>query len=484
MKVGIDFGTTTSTIARVTHDGRIDTQGPIPSLAAWKNGEWSFGESAERLLASDDRTAYPVRDLKLFLGKQNIRVGPNQLDTEVAVAGLLRHLATRIAGKEEIEEAVIGTPVNVDLEHRSALIRSASAAGFRSVRLVYEPTSALIGAVEPSALDARSLVLVIDWGGGTLDMAVVRKDGNLIREIEVDGDVRDLGGSRMDDEIVREVLERHPELRKKVDAVDGGFDRLKYEIEGAKRDILSEGNEDEQAEPYPIPSLWLREEVLVRPADVFKVIRRMAARGREKISRFLANARIAPSEITHILFAGGVCNSPIVQEAIGADFRSARSISTRQQPQLLTGYGCARLLKSGFSVQLSAAFGVRQSDQTFCEMLPAGHDIAIGTYRIAEFMVTDVLAPEAVFDLGIRRQMNGESPMMSSSSDSFRAMDQLFVRAQDRPGENKGNGGDLVRLYCGIDSTLAITVYGESNLTGHSARKSVSGIPLCIRVGD
>jgi len=482
MKVAIDFGTTTSTICRVTADGRIDMQGPKPSLAAYGNGKWYFGEDAEQRLAGEDQTIYPIRDMKLMLGKRSIRVGPNQLEPEEAVSKYLSYLTGLIAKGEVIEEAVIGTPVNVDMAHRQALLNAARKSGFKAVRLVYEPTSALAGAIDPSRLDQRALVLVVDWGGGTLDIAVVRKEGGTLREVEVDGDVSNLGGSRMDDELVRELLERNASLRAKVDAVDGGFDRLKNEIESSKRNILAEGIDDESAEPWRTPSLWLRETIEVRPADVFAVIRRMADLARERIINFLHRARISPSEITHLLFAGGVCNSPIVQKSIGDEFRSARAVSTDQQPQLLTAYGAARLLKTGFTVQLAAPFGVRQCDDSFCEMLPAGHSLAVGAYRVAEFMVTDVLAPEAVFDFGIRRQLNGESAMATSPGDSFRSIDQLFVRAQAKLGDNKGNAGDLIRLFCGIDATLAVTVYAESNLTGQSETKSLSGVPLAIRI--
>src|SRR4051812_3369034 len=107
MRIGIDFGTTTSTICRLTPDGRIDMQGPIPSVGSWKNGKWFFGDEAEQLLASEDRAAYPVRDLKLSLGKESVRIGPNHLGTEEAVAHFLRYLSSVIAKKETIEEAVI-----------------------------------------------------------------------------------------------------------------------------------------------------------------------------------------------------------------------------------------------------------------------------------------------------------------------------------------------------------------------------------------
>jgi len=72
-------------------------------------------------------------------------------------------------------------------------------------------------------------------------------------------------------------------------------------------------------------------------------------------------------------------------------------------PQLLTGVGCAELQKRGFSLELSAPFGVRQCDDSFCTMLPARYGLENGAFRSADFLVTDVLADEAIFDLGILR---------------------------------------------------------------------------------
>ncbi|MHB1141464.1 MAG: Hsp70 family protein [Sulfuricaulis sp.] len=482
MKVGIDFGTTTSTICRLLPDGRLDTQGPIPSIGAWKNGSFFFGREAEQLLASDELSAYPVRNLKLALGNADLRIQGIQIPAVKAVEELLRYLAVRIAKDAPIEEAVIGTPVRVSFDHRRALLDAAAAAGFQTTRLVYEPTSALVGAENIERMDSRSSVLVVDWGGGTLDIAVLRKEGNLLREIEVDGDIATLGGARMDDELVRIILEKRPDVRRKVDAIEGGHERLKHEIEGTKIEILSAGFEDDEQESRHIVPRWLREDIEIRPSDVFAVIRKLAEQAQERIVKFLVSARINASEITHLLFAGGVCNSPIVKEVISSAFPFAQRIDTLK-PQLLTAIGSARLIQHGFSLQLSSSFGVRQCDDTFCEMLPSGQNLGVGAFRTADFMVTDVLAAEAVFDLGIRRENAGAMDMMSAPIDGFRSLGQLYVSVQEKQGQNMGRLYDLVRLYCSVDASLAVTAYVESNLTGKSAKCTLSGIPLCVRIG-
>jgi molecular chaperone DnaK (HSP70) len=485
MKIGIDFGTTTSNVSVVLPaTGKIQTIGPDPSIGAWSNGSYVFGDEAIALLNTGEHSVYPIRNLKLSLGTRDIRIGPITLQTEEAVTRLLQHLVSRTNSDEAIEEAVIGTPVRASHEHRLALLRSAKAAGFHRTRLVYEPTSALVGAVDIRQLDPRSRVLVIDWGGGTLDFSVVRKEGMLLREIDVDGDAAVLGGSQLDRTLTELVLDRNPELRTKVGSIEGGMDRFRHEIERAKIQIL------ENAESYPedqavqfVPA-WLSVVVDMYPRDVFAQLRSMAAAARDQILQFLAKCDTTASDITHILFAGGVCRSPIVQEAIADAFPVAQQIMTGN-PQLLTGRGSAELLRRGFSLELAIPFGVRQSDGSFCTMLPSGYQLENGAFRSVDFMVVDVLADEAIFDLGVARIGPTEPVrMLSSQGDSFVSMRTVHVRAKEERQVNAGNLTDLVRLYCGLDGSLAVDVYAQSNLTQKSVRDSVTGLPLCIRVAS
>ena len=78
--LGIDFGTTNCTVGRVLPDGRTPVHGPMPSvgLAKWENNLW---RRAQNRLASTDETYFPIRDLKLLLGRQQpLRAGMVTLD--------------------------------------------------------------------------------------------------------------------------------------------------------------------------------------------------------------------------------------------------------------------------------------------------------------------------------------------------------------------------------------------------------------------
>jgi hypothetical protein len=94
-----------------------------------------------------------------------------------------------------------------------------------------------------------------------------------------------------------------------------------------------------------------------------------------------------------------------------------------------------------------------------------------------------VRADEAIFDLGIARLGPTEPVrMFSSQGNGFISMKTIHVRAKEERQVNAGNLTDLVRLYCGVDGSLAVDVYAQSNLTQKSVRDSVTGLPLCIRI--
>ena len=211
MRVGIDFGTTTCTIGRIRADGRRTVHGPIPSVGAWRNGTLVFGDEARKLILSDDLSVHPIRDLKLSLGLRDVRIGPHTFPSIDFAEGLLRHLLQRLGNSEETEEAIIGTPVKMPHSHRVALREAAIRAGIGSVRFVYEPTAALIGAARFERIGTEDHVLVVDWGGGTLDVSVVRHKDDVFRELAVGGDLHQFGGTRIDEALARGILSRSPE---------------------------------------------------------------------------------------------------------------------------------------------------------------------------------------------------------------------------------------------------------------------------------
>lgn len=487
MEVGIDLGTTNSTIGFLRADGGRAIFPPIPSLGAWRNGEVVFGAEARDLLRESKETVFPVRNLKLMLGiERDLRFGQTNVPVEDLTAELIRHLmAIANSGASGIiESAVISTPINVSAGHREALRKSAYAAGINNVRLVYEPTAALIGAQRFAPFSTSNLVLVVDWGGGTLDLAAVRTDGTFYEELAIGGDIESLGGSRMDLELTNTLLSGNSELKHKLSDRHGDIERLRDEVESLKLEILSSLDGPDGADEERWVE-WLERSIALSPRLVFTLIEDYADRASQRISETLMKAGIKTSAISHILFAGGVAQAPEVQRRICRDFPDASVISSVSgsaaplRHQELTGAGCTEITSRKMTVELGVDVGVRESDDTICVLLPKGLPIELDTFRKAEFLVTDPEAPEAVLELGLFRGVDSMAEKVGTRSHCFEPLHQEFL---PRSGSARNRATlDELELHIGVDRNFSVSFYARLRLSSAVVNGNVTGIPMMLR---
>ncbi len=249
MRFGLDFGTSNTSLA--VWDGAKSEVLPIDPLAGAamptvlyvrRDGSSSVGRSAIETYLSDNRTRGPIKREFTPLGVKMISSNPfqkpvdaviltdvaspgrlfqalksflgDELDVRTNVFGEARGLEQLIAvvlahvreRANELtgtlpEEITIGRPVEyiggAAAESRAVTRMSAAAelAGFRRVRFVYEP----VGAAH-SADVARGRTLVFDFGGGTLDLALVERGPTGIRVLATAG--RDIGGDRLTERLI------------------------------------------------------------------------------------------------------------------------------------------------------------------------------------------------------------------------------------------------------------------------------------------
>lgn len=205
--LGIDLGTTNS-LAAVWNQGKSvlipNSFGEFltPSaVSIVEDGAVVIGKQArERLASHPDMT---VKSFKRFMGTDKIfSLGAQSLGSVDLSALLLRQLredAQRFLG-EAVEEAVISVPAYFNDHQRAATKQAGELAGFRVERLINEPSAASLyyrvnG--EDSGNDEDQDFLVVDFGGGTLDVSVVSCFDNIVEISAVSGDNR-LGGDDFD----------------------------------------------------------------------------------------------------------------------------------------------------------------------------------------------------------------------------------------------------------------------------------------------
>src|SRR5215475_16175519 len=174
--IGIDFGTSTSVVA-LRRDG---------SLAFGQEAKENFDEQRS------------IRSIKRILGtpERVPLVGQNLRTEQIAVMlfSLLKKDAEQQLG-EGFTKAVVTIPANSKGLARHATKLCAGAASLQVLTLINEPTAAAIC----YGLDSKQeqTVLVYDFGGGTLDVTVLKIHHGVFEEISSKG-VGRLGGDDID----------------------------------------------------------------------------------------------------------------------------------------------------------------------------------------------------------------------------------------------------------------------------------------------
>lgn len=323
MIVGIDLGTTNSLIG-VWRDGEPvlipNALGKLltPSVvAAGRDGAILVGHPArDRLISHPAETAatfkrYMGTDRQIALGRKSYR--PEELSALILRS--LKNDAEAFLG-EPVTEAVITVPAYFNDAQRKATKAAGQLAGLKVERLLTEPTSAAL-AYGFAATDEESTVLVIDLGGGTLDVSLLHSFEGIMEVKATAGDIW-LGGEDFTDAIASAFISEAGRSKGMTSptADRGLYAQLRRQAELAKC-ALSDADEafiNLNIEGETVSWKITREtfERLCEP---------LLARLRLPLERALRDARIAPDGLTRIVFAGGATRMPMVRRLISRLFR-------------------------------------------------------------------------------------------------------------------------------------------------------------------
>src|ERR1700745_955824 len=199
--IGIDFGTSNSVVANFqfgqaevvpNHEGQKWT----PSIVTMRrDGTLAFGQEAKENF--DEQRS--IRSIKRILGtpERVPFVGQNLRTEQIAVMlfSLLKKDAEQVLN-ETITKSVVTIPANSKGLARHATKLCAGAASMQVLTLINEPTAAAI-CYGLNAQDDQT-VLVYDFGGGTLDVTILKVHHGIFEEVGSKG-IGKLGGDDLDD---------------------------------------------------------------------------------------------------------------------------------------------------------------------------------------------------------------------------------------------------------------------------------------------
>jgi type VII secretion-associated protein (TIGR03931 family) len=366
LRVAVDFGTS-STCVVASVNGRepqvvvVDGQ-PLMSSAVYAaaDGTLFVGQEAERQAAVDPSRYEP--NPKRRIDEGDLLLGDSVLRVTDVIHAVLRRAVTEarvLAGGAEVDLLVLTHPADWGAI-RSRLLRQAAGRLAREVALVPEPVAAAIfhaATFAPSDLKSERTVefsgrpgetlAVLDFGGGTVDVSVVRRVANNgprrggFQVLATRGDPS-FGGADID----QALLEHVGSLVSSVDPaawtqlVEGRelSERrrrrvLRQDVRGAKETLSRHAYTD-----VPMPPPFA--DAHVTREDLERLIAGPLGRAVELTRAAIDEAGVRPKQLTAIFLVGGSSRIPMISRLVHE--RMGVVPTTLDQPETVVARGALR----------------------------------------------------------------------------------------------------------------------------------------------
>jgi molecular chaperone DnaK len=357
--IGFDFGTTNSLASVVIGEDVItflENEQPIPSVVSFEGGKVEVGRKAHDKLTSAGLGVQgsTVRSPKTLLGREEQLIDGVRRDPVKMVEHVLDHvrrfvLQTKTSREQKLQmDRVVATiPVNME-GHRRALLRQAfRQAGMSVVQFVHEPLAALYGYLRMSEgtsdlirrYDGK-LLLVFDWGGGTLDLTLCRVLNGLLVQVANDG-TEEVGGDVFDEELRNEVEKRsraEQGLADDVEVLPEARKRLLHECEKAKIRLSDRSTWNVYVDPYYQDDKQSDLQVNLSRDDMQDIVGHLVKKGVARIERLLEREGFSTASVELCLATGGMVNMPMVKNRLDELFGPGRvHVSKRSASAIAEG---------------------------------------------------------------------------------------------------------------------------------------------------
>lgn len=348
--IGIDLGTGNSCVSVIengTPNVIVNSEGSrtTPSVVYIDKNEKKVGGSAKR--SSIMKPHNTVSFIKRFMGsewndadvqkmlkqvtyevvdknnKPYVKIDDKEYSPEQISSFILEEMkkvAENYYGAE-VKDAVITCPAWFNDKQRQATKTAGELAGLNVLRIINEPTAAILS----SNIDTKTsdkIVMVADFGCGTLDFSICEVSDGMIEVLASYGDVF-LGGQNYDNAIVdwlaEEFMKDHPGVDLRKDPM--AYSRLVEAAEKAKCE-LSNLSEVEINLPYIIPIDNIPQMLMCKlnRAKFESLISDLNDRLIDCARKALDKSGKSRSDLDMILLVGGSTRIPSVQKALSDEF--------------------------------------------------------------------------------------------------------------------------------------------------------------------
>ena len=342
--IGIDLGTTNSEVA-IIRDGQpvvLEEDGDpiLPSVVGLDSeGRMLVGKPARNQYAlAPERT---IKSIKRKMGQEiTVALGDQKYSPQEVSAIILRTLKRRAekALGHPVSRAVITVPAFFNDGQRQATRQAGELAGLEVVRIINEPTAAVL-TYDPHPRD-RERLLVYDLGGGTFDVSVAQVEHGVVEILSSHGDTQ-LGGDDFDQLLLDHVCDAFS----KKHAIDlrqspSARSRLLHAVEEAKKQLSFEAvasiEEEFIASKDDMP---LHLNVEITRAEYEELIHPLLTKTLRCLDEAMTDAKLQAAEIDKVVLVGGATRTPLIHQLL--EERLGRPVHSEIEPDLAVAMGAA-----------------------------------------------------------------------------------------------------------------------------------------------
>ncbi|MDO8147507.1 Hsp70 family protein [Isoptericola sp. b515] len=379
--VGIDFGTTNSVVAHFAAGSPAVLSSDEPPA------DWA-GLGFDRVLPTvfgrglDDRPIFGWQAKqrpgslaavkRLLRAEERAEVDGIEYSVEEIATLIFGHLKRSGAAQGVgFDQAVVTIPANSRGIARYRTKLAAGMAGVQVQALINEPTAAAMSYSMRSATEET--LMVVDWGGGTLDVTILRNVEGVFMEQASKG-IQKLGGLDFDSALARLVLDTVSDSDRWTQDERTGF---RLDVERAKIQL----SELEEVS-VPLPGGQYRR--ITRPMYE-QVIQSQVHRVREPIEQCLKDLGGSASDIDALVLVGGTCKTPLIRRFVADAVGLSPAPGIDPMTAVAEGAAVASAILGGdlddrdFFVSTEHALGTKVLNPNvglvFSELIPRNHKL-------------------------------------------------------------------------------------------------------------
>jgi molecular chaperone DnaK (HSP70) len=245
----------------------------------------------------------------------------------------MKHCAEKYLNMK-VTKAVITVPAYFNDAQRNATKNAALLAGLDCLRIINEPTSACLC----YGIDKKEecVVLVYDFGGGTLDVSLLNINDGVFEVLGTSGNTH-LGGIDFDERLCSYMIS---DMTLKCSEKIGSFSQEKLygmvrsKCEQLKKDLSSAKKAYFEFDALDYERTISREEFVLLCKDIFK-------KCLEPVNQVINDCEITLSEIDDIVLVGGSSRIPYIQEMLLEYFNNSVKINNSVNPDEAVAYGAS-----------------------------------------------------------------------------------------------------------------------------------------------